>query len=141
MVTETKFTCWGGGGWFECRQQETVEIFVIILGVIFIIDGLHDIFCREIKDPLETTMKKSLSLNPAEQGVGSDDVSPPVARSNSLLDSMVQNSVPVEQPDSKLDAGHRCQWGPEQEETSQDLATFLIQRACQNSALANYFYW
>ncbi|PNF20743.1 Phosphatidylinositol 3-kinase catalytic subunit type 3 [Cryptotermes secundus] len=96
---------------------------------------------RETKDPHETTMKKSLSLNPTEQSVGSDDVSPPVARSNSLLDNLVQNSLPAEQPDSKLDAGQRGQWGTEKEETNQDLATFLIQRACQNSALANYFYW
>lgn len=96
---------------------------------------------RETKDTLETTMKKSLSLNPAEQSIGSDDVSPPVARSNSLLDNLVQNSLHTEQPDSKLDAGQRGQWGPEKEETSQDLATFLIQRACQNSTLANYFYW
>lgn len=98
-------------------------------------------FCRETKDSHETTMKKSLSLNPTEQSVGPDDVSPPVARSNSLLDNLVQNSLPSEQPDSKLDAGQRGQWGPVKEETSQDLATFLIQRACQNSALANYFYW
>jgi hypothetical protein len=109
--------------------------------VLFHIQDIHNIFYREAKDLLETTMKKSLSLNQTEQGIGSDDVSPPVARSNSLLDNLVQNSLPAEQPDSKLDAGHRCQWGPEKEETSQDLATFLIQRACQNSALANYFYW
>jgi hypothetical protein len=86
-------------------------------------------------------MKKSLSLNPTEQRIGSDDVPPPVARSNSLLDNLVQNSLPADQPDSKLNAGLRCQWEPEKEDTSQDLATFLIQRACQNSALANYFYW
>jgi hypothetical protein len=86
-------------------------------------------------------MKKSLSFNPAEQGVGSGEVFPPVARSNSLLDSLVQSSLPTEQPDSKSETGQGGQWGPEREETSQDLATFLIQRACQNSTLANYFYW
>jgi hypothetical protein len=109
--------------------------------VLYHIHGIYNIFCRETKDPLETTMKKSLSLNPTEQGVGSDDVSPLVVRSNSLLDNLVQSGLPTEQLDSKLDAGQRGQWGPEKEETSQDLATFLIQRACQNSTLANYFYW
>lgn len=28
-----------------------------------------------------------------------------------------------------------------EEEEVQDLATFLIQRACKNAKLANYFYW
>jgi hypothetical protein len=101
-----------------------------------------NIFCREARDPVETTMKKSFSFSPVEQAVGSDDVTSAVARSNSLHDSLVQSSVPTEQPDSKLESGQQGgQWGPEREETSQDLASFLIQRACQNSTLANYFYW
>jgi phosphatidylinositol 3-kinase len=99
------------------------------------------IFCREARDPVETTMKKSFSFTPMEQAAGSDDVSPPVARSNSLLDNLVQSNVPAEQTDSKVETVQGAQWGPEKEETSQDLATFLIQRACQNSTLANYFYW
>lgn len=86
-------------------------------------------------------MKKSFSFTPVDQAVGADDASPPVARSNSLLESLVQNSVPAEQTDSKVETGQGGQWGPEREETSQDLATFLIWRACQNSTLANYFYW
>lgn len=85
-------------------------------------------------------MKKSLSFNPTDQGVRSDEGSPPVARSNSLLDSLVQNSPP-DQPDSRLQTGQGTQRGTEREDSSQDLATFLIQRACQNSTLANYFYW
>ncbi|KDR23478.1 phosphatidylinositol 3-kinase catalytic subunit type 3 [Zootermopsis nevadensis] len=96
---------------------------------------------RETRDPVETTMKKSFSFTPVDQAVGADDASPPVARSNSLLESLVQNSVPAEQTDSKVETGQGGQWGPEREETSQDLATFLIWRACQNSTLANYFYW
>jgi len=95
---------------------------------------------RETREPVETTMKKSLSFNPTDQGVRSDEGSPPVARSNSLLDSLVQNSPP-EQPVSRLETGQGNQRGPEREDSSQDLATFLIQRACQNSTLANYFYW
>ncbi|XP_069694046.1 phosphatidylinositol 3-kinase catalytic subunit type 3 isoform X1 [Periplaneta americana] len=103
-------------------------------------DSQNERTIRDPKELVETTMKKSLSFNPTEQGVGSD-VPPPVARSNSLLDSLVQSSLPADQPDSNLETAQEGQWGPEREETSQDLATFLIQRACQNSTLANYFYW
>jgi hypothetical protein len=101
---------------------------------------MYNIFCRETREPVETTMKKSLSFNPSDQGIQSDERSPPVARSNSLLDSLVQSSPP-EQPVSRLEAGQGSQRGPGREDTGQDLATFLIQRACQNSTLANYFYW
>lgn len=113
----------------------------IFFYVLCHIHSISNIFCRETRDPVETTMKKSFSFTPVDQAVGSDDVSPPVARSNSLLDSLVQRSVPAEQTDSKVETGQGGQWEPEREETSQDLATFLIQRACQNSTLANYFYW
>ena len=81
---------------------------------------------REVKDSGEVTMRKSMSFNPAEQG----ELPPSIVRSNSLLDSM----VPSEQTDN-------LHWENENDNSNQDLATFLIQRACQNSTLANYFYW
>jgi hypothetical protein len=114
----------------------------IILVIFYLIHGIYNVFffCRETRESVETTMKKSMSFNPADQGVQSDELSPPVARSNSLLDSLVQSSPP-EQPGSRLETGQGNQRGPEREDSSQDLATFLIQRACQNSTLANYFYW
>jgi hypothetical protein len=111
-----------------------------ILDIFCHIHCICNIFCRETREPVETAMKKSLSFNPADQGVRSDEGSPPVARSNSLLDSLVQNSPP-EQPVSRLETGQGNQRVPDREDSSQDLATFLIQRACQNSTLANYFYW
>jgi hypothetical protein len=121
----------------------SLTLFRIILIVFYTFCHIHcvyNIFCRETREPVETTMKKSLSFNPSDQGVRSDEGSAAVARSNSLLDSLVQNSPP-EQRVSRLETGQGNQRGPEREDTSQDLATFLIQRACQNSTLANYFYW
>ncbi|XP_066993314.2 phosphatidylinositol 3-kinase catalytic subunit type 3 isoform X2 [Anabrus simplex] len=72
---------------------------------------------------VETVIKKSQSFSPA---VDDGDL-PQVLRSNSLMESLIPESSPVaEEP---------------QETDDCDLATFLIHRACQNSTLANYFYW
>lgn len=77
---------------------------------------------RDVKEAGEVTMRKSMSFNPAEQG----EVAPSIVRSNSLLESVMPDTL---------------HWDNEKENSNQDLATFLIQRACQNSTLANYFYW
>ncbi|PSN36071.1 Phosphatidylinositol 3-kinase catalytic subunit type 3 [Blattella germanica] len=92
---------------------------------------------RDSKDVVESTIKKSMSFNPADQG----EMPPPVARSNSLLDTLVQSSLPLEQSESKPEKIEGDLFGLEKDESSQNLATFLIQRASQNSTLANYFYW
>nr|CAD7439167.1 unnamed protein product [Timema bartmani] len=66
-------------------------------------------------------IKKSTSF---QQGSRGENI--PLARSSSLVESLTTAMTPL---DNTSTASHM------------DLATFLIQRACQNSTLANYFYW
>jgi hypothetical protein len=63
------------------------------------------------------------------------DLDTPTQESTPLLSATDQN--PVVRP---KDVALLLQ-PQESSEFSVDLPTFLIQRACANSALANYFYW
>lgn len=54
-------------------------------------------------------------------------------------ESPIQENVPLLSDQSS--AVQRFAFTESSEEYSVDLPTFLIQRACANSALANYFYW
>jgi phosphatidylinositol 3-kinase len=55
------------------------------------------------------------------------------------LESPSQENVPLLADQSS--SAQRLAFTESSEEYSVDLPTFLIQRACANSALANYFYW
>nr|CAD7401153.1 unnamed protein product [Timema poppensis] len=66
-------------------------------------------------------IKKSMSF---QQGTRGESV--PLARSSSLVESLTTAMTPLDNTSTDI---------------HMDLATFLIQRACQNSTLANYFYW
>ncbi|XP_063232536.1 phosphatidylinositol 3-kinase catalytic subunit type 3 [Bacillus rossius redtenbacheri] len=79
---------------------------------------------RDVKEA-DVAMKKSLSFQQ-----GSEAENTVVVRSTSLGENLVHGLVNVEGASSDKDLGEEM-----------DLATFLIFRACQNSTLANYFYW
>nr|CAD7591205.1 unnamed protein product [Timema genevievae] len=66
-------------------------------------------------------IKKSTSF---QQGTRGENI--PLARSSSLVESLTTAMTPLDNTSTDI---------------HMDLATFLIQRACQNSTLANYFYW
>nr|CAD7265468.1 unnamed protein product [Timema shepardi] len=66
-------------------------------------------------------IKKSMSF---QQGTRGESI--PLARSSSLVESLTTAMTPLDNTSTDI---------------HMDLATFLIQRACQNSTLANYFYW
>lgn len=60
---------------------------------------------------------------------------------NAELESPLLESAPLLPAESSQPAPVRFINQSESGEYSVDLPTFLIQRACANSALVNYFYW
>lgn len=81
------------------------------------------------RESSDSVLRKSQSFTPAnEVCVNADSPCPQIARSNSLIDAV---SLPITEHNSLY----------QEEVEGCDLATFLINRACQNSTLANYFYW
>ncbi|XP_049792140.1 phosphatidylinositol 3-kinase catalytic subunit type 3 isoform X1 [Schistocerca nitens] len=80
-------------------------------------------------------LKKSQSFTPTpvHELPNTDDGASQIVRSASLAETATQNQL----PDATIDAS--CL--EDDMSGGCDLASFLIHRACQNSTLANYFYW
>ncbi|GLG95013.1 Serine/threonine-protein kinase Tor [Gryllus bimaculatus] len=89
---------------------------------------------REVREGSETGVKKSQSCTPSTTvtaPAATEDTSNPatdIPHSNSLSDSFISDT-------------HDSLPHMTRKDSECDLATFLIHRACQNSTLANYFYW
>lgn len=89
----------------------------------------------------ETVMNRSASLNQADHiaasNVNSGIELDQAQRATSLVENVLQN-LNINTDSANTDT---LQSELKEEEEVQDLASFLIQRACKNSTLANYFYW
>lgn len=90
----------------------------------------------------ESTLIRSFSYNQADQIAASNVNSvievDTIHQSMSLTENLLQN---IHNPVSDSTNTDTLLSDGGQEEETNDLASFLIHRACKNSTLANYFYW
>lgn len=88
----------------------------------------------------DTLITRSASYNQADHIAASNVNSvievDPLQRANTLPENLLQN-ININSESTTTDTLQ----SEMKEEDVQDLASFLIRRACKNSSLANYFYW
>ncbi|KAB0802749.1 hypothetical protein PPYR_04935 [Photinus pyralis] len=85
----------------------------------------------------ETVISRSVSVNQGEQ-VASSNVNSIIDIESSQRAGGLLDNLNINTDSANTDT---LQSEMKEEEEIQDLASFLIHRACKNSTLANYFYW
>ncbi|CAK8675552.1 phosphatidylinositol 3-kinase catalytic subunit type 3-like [Clavelina lepadiformis] len=119
-------------------DQSTDETLVLYL--LQLVQALKYENFENIREGLEAVKRSDNPPNPRPSGKDQENTTTTLSKSGAQSIELTQentNGTSLKTPQSQRESSKLS--GSAGNEL--DLATFLIQRACQNSTLANYFYW